>query len=505
MSLINNQIIDFQLFHQKILDIYKSESDDVKKWEQISNVMNEQNDVPVKMYQTLIPQEMRPNIKLNYEIEFEQLQKQISEESEPVVKSSLIITSLHHIIYNLLDKEGNYQFIMDGKKEMQVLANPITYYISVYSKKEQNIHFHAFILQYALESLFIKHFYIGIDFEYTDNKIQLAQLNFEHASDLRSIIMIISPNELEPIMTENFITYIMCNKRIIKILHGADAKDLPYVYDHLLQGNPEKIIKFTKSMIDTRFLCEYYKLNKDEEIDNRCSIYNDEKYGSAVYYFGVISDQQQDKLAELLHSLPVPNEIQWYIKKLNTPQKYYAVYDVIYLKYFYYYIINKATRDEETDFGKKAIIMLYKHILNELTEFIYLERHSITLLLKQCKEEVNPVNNFFVRKNEEVIKLIDIFNQISPNITIANPRVNIENITKVTYYKSPTLIIIKRLVYGIASKRCKIYKDKKSMWINVLENQFIFDFFNDNKFNYLSKIFKEIENILISRIRTICG
>nr|URM62087.1 hypothetical protein [Mimivirus sp.] len=127
------------------------------------------------------------------------------------------------------------------------------------------------------------------------------------------------------------------------------------MYNHLLQDDPAKIIKFTRSLIDTRFLCEYYKLTRSEPSDNKCSIYDEDSTRSAIYYFKVVSDDQQRRLAELLESMPSPHDRDWYIHKMPVSQVQYAALDVLYLKVFYYRMIYVATEDESTDLGKKIL------------------------------------------------------------------------------------------------------------------------------------------------------
>ena len=110
------------------------------------------------------------------------------------------------------------------------------------------------------------------------------------------------------------------NKFIKKILHGSDSLDIPYMYNQLLDKDPEKIISFTKTMIDTRFLCEYYKLTKSDPSNNKCSIYDEESDRSAIYYFNVISEKQQEKLSDVLKSMPPPHDIVWNIHKMPKSQ-----------------------------------------------------------------------------------------------------------------------------------------------------------------------------------------
>lgn len=504
MISIDNIVTDFQISYQKILEIYNSNITPGEKWTEIATYMNNNSEFFSKIYKTLKGVDERKQIKLDYELELNQLTKQISEESNAAIKSSIIILVLHHVIYNLMSSEGNYYFTLNGPEEMQVLKKDIIYYININKKPEMNIFFHAYILLYALESLFNRHFYLGIDFEYTNKKIQLAQLNFEHNIALQSIIFIVSPNELDASQMNNFIDLIMCNKYIKKILHGSDSQDIPYVYNHMFQDNTNKIIRFTRTLIDTRFLCEYYKLTRDQPSDSRCSIYDQEKGRSAIYFFKVISDEQQDKLAELLESLPSPHDIDWHIRGLDKSQVLYAQYDVIYLKYFYYRIIYMALEDEPTPEGKKGVIELYKHVLNEITRFVYLERNNITYLMAKCKEEVDAVNNYFIRSNNGIFKMIDIYNKVSADLETVNPLVSINKLTKVNHFKVPVMTLIKRMTYGFISQKCRVQKDKSTIWTDKLYNQFIFDFLEKMNFYYLLRMFKELNQILETRVAQYC-
>ena len=504
MSSIDKITPHFQLLYQKIMELYTENSNKIEKWNTISSHIHDNNKIFLKLFNVLRKQNNRKEISLDYKINQDQLSNQISTESDVLVKCSLMITSLHNIIYDLLTSEGNYFFSLDGKEEMHVLKKKITYYISLNIQQQQNIHFHAFILLYGLESLFNSNFYVGMDFEYTNKKIQLAQLNFEHSKVLQSIIMIVDPNELEPVIMDNFIKLIVCSKYIKKILHGSDSLDIPYLYNHMLKNDPDKIIRLTKTLIDTRFICEYYKINRDET-DNRCSIYDEDPGRSAIYFFGLISKEQQDKLSDLLQSMPPVHDITWNIKKMPQSQVLYAQYDVIFIKWFYYRMIYVATKDDNTAAGKKSIMELYNHVLYELTQFIYLESNEITFLLAKCKEEVDPVNNYMVRKPGIILKLTDIYNQTTTNIITSTPKADIDKIIKVNYYKRRIQTLIKKMVYTIVSKKCKIYKDKNTVWTDKLDNQYVFDFFKKMQFNYLFSMFKEIENILQSRIGKICN
>lgn len=501
---MDNIIAKFGLFYEKIKSYYKINDSATNRWNTIAKYMHDNNEIILKMYYWIMEQNDRTQINLDYKMTIDQIDEKISMESNDLVRTSLIVLFMHKSIYDLMSTEGNYFILLDGQEQMQVLDKKIMYYINVSIKKELNVNFHAYILLIALESLFNDKFYLGIDFEYTNKKIQLAQLNFEHNIDTKSMIMIISPNELESCMMDNFVNLIICSNKLKKILHGADALDLPYLYKSMLNDDTEKIIQATKTIIDTRFLCEYYKLSRDQSSDYRCSIYDQEPDRSAVYYFKVVSDEQQANLARVLDELPPHYDITWIISKLERSKVLYAQYDVLFLKYFYYTIIHMATLDEKTDIGKKSVITLYKHVLNEITRFVFLERYGATMLENKCKQEVDPINNYFIKKQSGIFKLIDIYNKILTGLETTHPMVKLDNLFKVNHFKKPVQNIIKRITYGFISKFCRVQKDKNTVWMDKLDNQFIFDFLENMEFKYLLSMFKDLSKTLETRIKDIC-
>ena len=58
-------------------------------------------------------------------------------------------------------------------------------------------------------------------------------------------------------------TRILCNRKVVKILHGSDSLDIPFVYNELLENNVNMIKDFNLSFIDTEFLCEYSYYSKN--------------------------------------------------------------------------------------------------------------------------------------------------------------------------------------------------------------------------------------------------
>ena len=508
---------EFEKVFLAIYDFYTQDENDVSRWEKIANYIGDNSHVFVELLENIGERKVDQNIPFTDNIK--DILESIGSEKIPIKKISFILAAIHHVFYDLMTKKENHLFMLDGKEQMAGLTDDIKYYISINEKTEQNIFFHAYILLYGLESRFVNNLCVGMDFEFTDNIIRLAQLNFEHSVDYRSMILIISPRELTEVAMGNFIEFIMCNNLIKKILHGSDSKDTPYIYTEMLQDDPDRIIQFTRNLTDTKLLCDYYKLNR-VNTDNRCSIYSDDPDSSAIYYFGLISKEQQDNLADVLNKMPV--DIVWNIHKLSNAQKLYAQYDVIYLKYFYYRIINLAIKDAKNETQEKNIIRIYRGFVNQFTQFSYLESKKITSLAEHCKNDVDPLNNYFYHdKNKKKITLIQVFNKLSVGLVYSKVGLELDTILQVSYFKKKVQFILKRIIYGHIVDKCRVFKNNTESLrittdsmgqrkINAAdgiiweENTFIVDFFNLIELNDLADLFSDINKKLRSMISVRC-
>jgi hypothetical protein len=436
----------------------------------------------------------RKGLRISYdESDLSTINQRIKNEKETIDRNMLIITMLQRIMYSMLTMEGNYYMVLDGQEEMIVLDKQKKYYINLSFEAEQNKIFHAFLIVFALESLYNPHLYLGVDFEYTQKVIALAQLNFEHHPLSSSFIFIVSPNELDKIILKNFIDCIMINIRIKKILHGSDSLDIPYVYSNMLDNNPNKIIKFTKALIDTRFLCEYYKIDHGELTTSKCSIYH------ALIYFKVISDAKYDELNMIHERMGPPQDLVWNIHRLAKSQVLYALYDVLFLKYFYYQMIKMAYYNQP-NVQKMNTIVMYRHVLYETTQFIYLERREITFLLLKAKQEIDIINNYMIRHDNSVMTLITVFNNIFPAVITSDPTVDIDKLISVNYFRLQLTMLFKKIIYTQLSLRFRIYKDKNTIWNGKLSNDYIFALMDKLRFQYLSRVITSFISIINNRI-----
>ena len=114
-------ITSFQLLYQEILTFYQLDLNSVDKWKKIATLIHDNNNIIVETFLNLKKESMRKEIKLDYNSTQKILIPKIETEENLVMKTSLIITSLHLIAYDLLSKEGNYYFALNGKEEMHIL------------------------------------------------------------------------------------------------------------------------------------------------------------------------------------------------------------------------------------------------------------------------------------------------------------------------------------------------------------------------------------------------
>jgi hypothetical protein len=115
---------------------------------------------------------------------------------------------------------------------------------------------------------------MGIDYEFNTKKIALMQILFEiHKKDKKiKLYYIIYPPNLKLKIYDYLKYYIMSNIKILKILHGSESLDMPYLINEYYEFEIEPCLNFLLSMIDTRYLCEY--INNAKSLPNICRIYD---------------------------------------------------------------------------------------------------------------------------------------------------------------------------------------------------------------------------------------
>jgi len=399
------------------------------------------------------------------------------------------------VIWKLMEKYLNQKLL--EKNEFKSPRTNITFVITIGDTILKRKLFILYILSYNLESNLLKYItkypynygHLGLDFEFNNRIIALMQLCFNTYSSLKnttySYIWIINPTDFNEQDIRFFIDKIMINTNIYKILHGADSLDIPYLYTVFFNNNKDLIIRFTKKVIDTRFLCEYFRSSLGEE--KKCSIYD------ALLYFGSITEEKHKELNDTHDYMGPVQDISWNINKLSSHHARYALFDVLFLKRFLYDIFIKI----KTETPK--YIETYKYII-PLTRFIFIERREITKLVEEAKTEIDPINNYLIHKGNQNITLITIYNTLVENFKIPVPEIDITFLLSVNYFKRTLLIIFKKIVYSIILNNFKVYMNKKDKYNGIISLNSMYSELNKLGFKKLTILFELFYQEAIKRI-----
>lgn len=324
-----------------------------------------------------------------------------------------------------------------------------------------------------------KKLHIGYDFEFNLRKIALMQINFEFLLYKVNVghLWIVDPNDYNTSDINIIVQTIILNKHLYKILHGADSLDIPYIYTELLKNNKEDIIKFTKKVLDTRFICEYVRISKDE--GKKCSLYD------ALKYFKTIDDEKYDKLNEIHESMGPVQDISWNINKMSSFHMSYAYYDVLYLQTFLkdmYGIILKDTPD---------YVASYKYA-NEIIRFTLLDKKKVIDTVSVTESDISTMNNYFIKSGDNNMTFITIFNSVINDliIKINGDIVNVNFIMSQNYIKNSFNVILKKLLYYKIQKLFTVYKTKNEELVDKIAIKHIFDDINGLGFKKISKMLK---------------
>ncbi len=402
------------------------------------------------------------------------------------------ILYLHHRIFSFIEVE-NFR-TLKSKQEMVNIEEDKEYYVNIVDNEDKQTMFMAFLLLFALESKFNKHLMIGIDYEYNTGKkeIALAQYCFEHYQDMRNVIYLFYPPSLTEIQMKILLELIMANIDLRKILHGSDALDCYYLYEVLMFKNKDLIIPFTKSLIDTRFICEFLKYQQGDELSTKCNIYD------ALIFFDVVSKEKREELEDINNSM-LPQDRIWKINLIHRDpsQVAYAYYDCLFLKHLYNRMIKIVIKDKPID-EQANIIYIYRHVLFESTQLVYLEKNLITDMLNAEKLETDAINNFFIdTKNRKhmiinnIYKIVEEKGMVLPSINF-----NIYDLLKVNYFKKQINIMLKKFIFSYLTQNYKVYEKVDKPYKILLTNDKIYNYLKEYKFGALEKIFREYESVI---------
>lgn len=303
--------------------------------------------------------------------------------------------------------------------------------------------------------------YVGIDFEFAETKIALMQIIFKEKSNY---IWLVNPGEFTEDQNNIFIEFILINPNIYKILHGPDSLDIPYIHEGILKNDNDMMISFVKTLIDTRFICEYYRYSVGE--NPKCSIYN------ALLYFDVINKKKYKYLDKLHDSFDYR---QWNINEITRDQLNYAIYDVFYLKKFLDNMYKKASKTTPDMF-------VFYDYLTHIIRFVYLSKRQT---IPSYKSQVDKINNYFVKTN---MKLIDIYNQVMNNIVISEIQMDINILMSINYLRSTLNVFFKKIVYSIISLNYDVYEKKNIIMSYKIDNTDLFNLLDQLQMEKIKRV-----------------
>jgi hypothetical protein len=309
---------------------------------------------------------------------------------------------------------------------------------------------------------------IAIDLEFNkvskmDRSVALIQLNLEIKN--KGSIFILDPTLLT---TEeiNILIDLLTHESIIKIIHGGESLDIPYLINQLLNNNIILIKKFLNNLYDTKYLCEYKHII--ENIKNKCSIYD-------LYKELNIIDKTIFEFLNNIENIMGPIYlVEINIETLEGKLLEYVIYDVLYLVTLY----------------EKLIIISnnFKYLIPEISQHIFFYKRIDDNNFKKINELVNTHNNYFFKINYTKIKLLDYYYYVLYSLED-----NIyEELLNITYFKFFIEILYKYLVYQDLYKKFKIYKNNTEINSTIIYNLDLKIIFSDNIKNIIEKLKKQL-------------
>lgn len=294
----------------------------------------------------------------------------------------------------------------------------------------------------------------GFDLEFNQPKKQtkvrrIALLQMALYFDDQVIIIFVDPTLLSK-NSNKLLKQLLIDQNIIKIGHGTDSLDIPALYEYL--HDDESIISFTKTLFDTRFLCEYLNSLTDNRL---CNIYH------CIELYKVIDKKQINFLEANEKKLGKFWLSHIDIRKLSKPLIEYAMYDALYLK--------------------NLLIKLKTTIKTQsLSYSLIVDVTRLVLLLRQEIFTIRPVSSFHLYMyRKQPLKLL--FNIIYEKF-YNHSSIEVKKILNFGFFRKQLLPILQTAYYMSMVKKHDIYMTKKHTITN-------------KEISYLNKVWSDIINI----------
>lgn len=318
---------------------------------------------------------------------------------------------------------------------------------------------------------------IGLDYEFDRGKIALHQLSF-YPDSKKNIIFLVDPVFITGINKKLLVKHVYISK-CIKIVHGSDSLDIPYIFNDLLDKNRKLFLKFVRYMYDTRFMCEMNKiLNNIGNI--KCSLYD------AMLFFKTISNEKYNELDNINKKMGPIYNVVWDVVALDGLNLKYALYDVLFLRKFVYDIIRSSN-------GK---ILSAVKLMPYLERFIYIEKQDSKIMI-YIKDIIDKINNFEVQINGNKKRLIDLFNSSVTQIEITKSGVTLDNIMQISYFKGTLVYLFKFVLYSVLFDKYDIYESRNVIYNGDCDRDKLYKMLKKDKFTIIYKLLKGFEKKLL--------
>jgi hypothetical protein len=253
---------------------------------------------------------------------------------------------------------------------------------------------------------------IGVDFEFNRVKnkreIALCQINF--IKNKQSDIFLFYPPDINKDIFKNLLL-----SDCIKILHGSESLDLPYLFDNIISIKDRDI--FCHNLIDTRYLCEYY--NSSNNLEGKCRIYD------LLLNMKVINKNKYDDLMKNDKLMGNIWDININVKNMSRELIKYSIYDVLYLpQLFNKFPKNEIYNEIIPEIGNITFILRYENKLDDL--FTMMSKYNSKKYIDNYS-----FNDVYIAINEWI--MIDDF---------------IYNLNQINYFKKFIELIIKNILYN---------------------------------------------------------
>ena len=370
-----------------------------------------------------------------------------------------------------------YDLILYGKDEFYPKLSNKTYNILKIDNKQKE----KFMVSIINDFIKSQNKYIGIDFEFnkiskTDRDVALMQINLENDSDIGYIFILYPPNLDKNNL--NILVKLLTNKKIIKIFHGAESLDIPYLFNQLLITK-ENIDNFCINFYDTKYLCDYYFI--DNVTTGKCGIYN------LLVDNNIITQDklnELDKLGKEMGPLYLINiSIDNLSNKLGKKIFKYSLYDVLYLPE----LIKKIIKRGE----------IYSDIIPEISTIINKYKRGYEDDIIKIDKIINEYNDCYIISNNNKILIKDIWEIYYFYLSDENNY--LDKLKQINYFKSFIIIIIKFIVYSNLINNFSVFKNKNKL----LSNNLIKYYKVFNKYPQLNKIIKEYDDSIKNDISLI--